>query len=529
MSVARLEHFVLACEDEQALAVADERRQMSFGQLREAVLAVAGGLRSLGVAPGDRVIVALPNTVSFVISHFAVLAAGGVSVPCDPKSTAQSVAGLIADCQPVLAIAEPSLSVHFAGLRVVVDGPVLAAANDPAVQNCTACSTSTGAAEVAGATEKSPAELGTSGLIAASLEALERGPGLDATLGDDDESLAALMYTTGSTGLPRGVRLSHRNVMAAVANICEFVNYSKADREVVTLPLTHSFGLGHLYCNLRSGGAVMLHNGLTRPGRVLKSLRDFGATGFPGTPLGFGLLLDQFSSVLGDLGKGLRFSVINSAALPPERTEQLRALLPKLEVFVYYGLTEASRTTFISLTKAGPSMYRSVGTPMKGVQVRVVNGELQIKAPTVTQGYWRNEPETAHAFDDGWFRSGDLGRLDDDGHVFLTGRLKELINVGGYKVNPLEVERVLAAAAGVRDVAVAGVEGLGSKTSETLVAAVVAGEGFDADACLRFCAEQLEQYKVPTRVVLLTAIPRSATGKVLRPQLRTAVAEQVKE
>ncbi len=115
MSVSRLEHFVLACEDEQALAVADERRQMSYGQLREAVLAVAGGLRSRGVAPGDRVIVALPNTVSFVISHSAVLAAGGVSVPCDPKSTAQSVAGLIADCEPVLAIAEPSVSVHFAG------------------------------------------------------------------------------------------------------------------------------------------------------------------------------------------------------------------------------------------------------------------------------------------------------------------------------------------------------------------------------------------------------------------------------
>lgn len=491
MTSSRLERFVLECEEEQALAVADERRQLSYGQLREAVRSVAGGLRELGVTDGSRVIVALPNTVSFVIAHFAVLAAGGMSVPCDPKSTAQSIARLVTDCEPVLAIVEPAVVAHFSGVRVVVDGP--------------------------------------SALGVASLDALERAPGLGAVSAGDDRALAALMYTTGSTGQPRGVRLSHRNVMAAISNVCEFVNYSKADREVVTLPLTHSFGLGHLYCNLRSGGAVMLHNGLSRPGRVLKSLRDFGATGFPGTPLGFGLLLDQFASVLGELGKGLRFSVINSAALPPERTEQLRELLPKLDVFVYYGLTEASRSTFISLTQQGSSRYRSVGKSMKGVQIRVVNGELQVKAPTVTDGYWKNEVETAQAFDDGWFRTGDLGRLDDEGYVFLNGRLKEMINVGGYKVNPLEVERVLAGALGVRDVAVAGVEGLGSKTSETLVAAVVPGDGFDAEACLKRCAEQLEYYKVPTRVVLVCEIPRSGTGKVLRPQLRTVVAELIEE
>jgi long-chain acyl-CoA synthetase len=150
----------------------------------------------------------------------------------------------------------------------------------------------------------------------------------------DPTAVASLMYTTGTTGQAKGVQLTHENVLTALENISNFVGYTPNDREVVVLPLSHNFGLGHVYCNLLKGGAVYTEPGLARAGRVLKALRNFGATGFPGTPLGFGMLMDQFGPALAEYGQQLRFIVINSAPLPPERTTQLQRLLPRTDIMV---------------------------------------------------------------------------------------------------------------------------------------------------------------------------------------------------
>jgi long-chain acyl-CoA synthetase len=488
-------------------AVSDPQESLTYAALGSSSLQLAHALRRLGLSPGERSLVALPNSVDFVRAHFANLLAGAVSVPCDAGLTAETLRAVSARCTPRF------LLTHRATLQRL------------------------------GATQPLPPELehvivlddpGDGGAHdGRALAAAEESRPLAAGRAPDD--LAALMYTTGTTGKPKGVMLSHANVLAAIDSIIEFAHYSERDREVVILPLSHSFGLGHLYCNLASGGAVYTEPGLARVKRVLNALESFGATGFPGTPTGFGMLIDHFGPVLAKKGAALRFAVINSAPLSPERTSELQQLLPQLDIMVYYGLTEASRSTFISLTTAGPSHYRSVGRPMQHAEVRVQQegrdvatgdtGEIVIRGAAVSRGYWMNPEEESVTFRDGWLHTGDLGRIDADGYVWIAGRIKDVVNVGGYKVLPGEVEGILRTFPGIHDVGVAGVPA--GTDDELLSAGVVADADFAIDEgwLQRACLERLEKFKVPARFVRITAVPRTDTGKVKRTELSAALKD----
>lgn len=247
----------------------------------ERALRAAAGLRALGVQAGDRVALVLPNSVGFAEAHFGVLLAGAVSMPMDAAVAPESFRFMAASALPRVLITTAAgaarLAPFDAGLRVVC----LDAA--------------------------APGALGPEALF----DAAAPGAFLD---GVDEHELASLMFTTGTTGRAKGVRLSHANVLHALHHIGRFVGYSASDREVVILPLSHNFGLGHLYCNLIHGGAVYTEGGLARVGRVLDMVQRFGATGFPGTPTGFGMLIDRFGPVLAERCANLRFTVMTRAA-----------------------------------------------------------------------------------------------------------------------------------------------------------------------------------------------------------------------
>lgn len=495
-------------------ALADPVESVTYAELGAQASRLGRGLLRLGLPAGARSLLVLPNSVNFVRAHFANQLAGLVSVPCDASLTGDTLAALAASCEPRCLLTDAASLARLtekAALPACIRDVVLfgVASENPVVGvRCWS------AAEIATAESADPLDPARSG-------------------GD----LAALMYTTGTTGRPKGVKLTHDNILAALRSIVEFVGYTPDDREVVILPLSHNFGLGHVYCNLMNGGAVYTEPGLTRVGRVLKAVENFGATGFPGTPMGFGLLLDQYAPVLAQKGRNLRFSVINSAPLPPERTVQLQKLLPQLDIMIYYGLTEASRTSFISLTRNGPAYYRSAGKPMKHVEVQIhasnkvalpvgETGEVVIRGPAVTEGYWNSPDETRAVFSDGWMHTGDLGHMDDQGFLWITGRIKDVINVGGYKVNPADVESVLLTWPGVRDVGVVGIESVGGLTGETVVAALVGEAGFvpDEAALQQHCLAKLEKFKVPARFVVVSEISRSNTGKIKRAELAKLAA-----
>lgn len=500
-------------------AIADPDEAVSYAQLAREASQLARALSRLGLRAGDRSLVVLPNSVSLVRAHFANLQAGLISVPCDAAISPDSVSALVASCTPRVLLTDSRT------VRRLVEARAL----PPDIEHIVVFGGKLGQSD-------EPDPRFRDGAAMAAAESAE--PFVVCRAASD---LAALMYTTGTTGRAKGVMLTHANVLSALRSIIDFVGYSPDDREVVILPLSHNFGLGHVYCNLLSGGAVYTENGLARPGRVLKALASFRATGFPGTPAGFGLLLDQYGPVLADKGKGLRFSVVNSAPLPPERAAQLQRTLPQLDIMVYYGLTEASRTAFISLTRSGPTHYRAVGKPMPHVEVEIRNGgtrvspgetgEVLVRGPAVSSGYWADQAQTAAAFPDGWLHTGDLGRLDDAGCLWITGRIKDIINTGGYKVIPGEVEKILLGVEGVVDAGVAGLEGLPGVTGEAVVAGLVGKPGFVCDETMlqQRCLTSLEKFKVPVRFALVAEVPRTNTGKVKRAELAQAIAARLGE
>lgn len=480
------------------LAISDATGDLTYAELWTKVSRAAGGLQRLGLTAGEPVIVCLPNAADFVVAHFGVLAAGGLSVPCEHRAPAPVLADVAARTEARFAIlpwpgvvdllaVAPHLTCLYAGARGedAIAAPIsfddLCASSDPVV-------------------EVSPRS------------------GADT---------ATLMFTSGSTGRSKGVVLAHAATLFTIDNLISRLGYGPAERELITLPVSHSFGLGHVYCNLFSGGAVRLEQGLLNLKRVFSGLTEFAATGFPGTPLGFGMLIDRTGPLLAQAGAALRFIVINSAPLPPERTAQLQALLPRTEIFFYYGLTEASRSTLISLTHAPVELHHSVGQAMPGVEISLApqTAEVVIRGPHLAAGYWRDPELTAQTMGDGWLRTGDVGRFDNQSNLFIVGRLKELINVGGHKVDPSEVDAVIMASGLVGDVATCGIPG---PAGELVACAVVSESDIDEALLTEYCAARLEGYKIPTRWFRMAEIPRTDTGKARRQELATSLAETMK-
>lgn len=438
-------------------AVSDPDRQLTYGELGDVCLRVAGWLTEKGVHPGDRVMIVLPNGIEFLAAHFGVLCAGAVSVPCDPGAPAKTLDHIREHCSPAVVFTNETIAEALSSRRSSTEKP-----------------------------EHQPSDL------------------------------AAILYTTGTTGTPKGVALTHDNTMTTLRNIGEFIGYTKDDREVVTLPLSHSFGLGHVYSNLMHGGAVHVENGMTRVGRILRKIAEWGATGFPGTPLGFKLLMDNFGPVFAQRCAGLRFMVVNSAPLTPDEAARLQEHLPGCDIMVYYGLTEASRSTFISLTRMGPDYYSSVGRPMPGVDLKLSpSGEILIGGPTVTGGYWSDPALTSQKIENGFLHTGDIGRIDEAGHLFITGRLDEMINIGGFKVTPIEVEAALESHPAIDEACVFG--------DDAVEAAIVSKSGFDESELVQHLAGQVEPYKVPARFHAVDSIPRTNTGKPKRSALKQSL------
>ena len=491
--------FLTARRFPDRLAVVDDDGAHTYEELAADASAFGRALKHLGAGAGDRVVVHLPNTADFLRSHFGILWAGGVSVPVESAAAPESVAAIA----------------RAAGARWVVAPPPVVSRLEQVLAGDTADITVLSSAVVPRGQWDSSAEGSPC----------------------DPRDLACLLFTTGSTARPKGVPLRHENVCAAIENLVSLIGYTEWDREVIVLPLAHSFGLGHVYCNFRVGGAVRLFEGMSKVGRVLKALREFGATGFPGTPLGFGLLLDRYLEPFREAARHLRFIVVNSAPLPAPRAQQLMAYLPDTTLYVYYGLTEASRSTMLALNGLAPERLTSVGRAMPRIDVRIDGhdgspvpagtvGQVTIAGPTVPGTYWADAEATAEGYRNGRVLTGDLGYLDAEGYLFITGRIKDQINLGGTKVAGAEVESVLREHPDVEDCAVLGMPSQAGLESEVIVACVVLRPGsvFEASALQGHVRNRLEPYKVPAEIYRFDRIPRAVTGKVLRPETRVMAA-----
>jgi long-chain acyl-CoA synthetase len=323
------------------------------------------------------------------------------------------------------------------------------------------------------------------------------------------------------------VCLSHDNLEHTRESITSWAKVRENDRELTTLSLTHLFGLAHLHVYGALGGTVYIEEGFRDVPRLLDLVDRLGITSFPATPGGLKIILDRFADLFALKASRLRYMIINTAPMPVAHTQRLLSLLPATEIFMYYGLTEASRSTYIAY-RDHPGKLASVGRATPGAEIcvgrpdaRLVGepGEILVRGPHVTSRYWSDG--SRELFEDGWYRTGDLGIMDDDGFLTWVGRVREQINVNGLKLVPAEVEDVLRQDPRVLECAVVGVPD--AAAGETVIAFVVAHRGADGSFekdLRRLCNRHLEDHKVPRRVLFVDEIPKTDSGKVKRLLLR---------
>jgi malonyl-CoA/methylmalonyl-CoA synthetase len=320
------------------------------------------------------------------------------------------------------------------------------------------------------------------------------------------------MYTSGTTGRPKGALLDHGNLLAQARGVIEAWRWEPADRLVLALPLFHVHGLGIGFHGtlLRGASAVLVP---FRPETVVHELQA-GGTMFFGVPAMYQRLVEYLEAHPADLS-GVRLFVSGSAPLPPALFKRCRQILGQ-PVLERYGITEGG--IVVSNPYHGPRQPGRVGYPLPGVEVRLgEQDEIQLKGGQVFSGYWRNPQATAEVFVDGWLRTGDVGEIRADGSLAVRGRLKELIITGGYNVYPREVELVLEAHPAVAEVAVVGVPS--ERWGEEVTAFIVAAGPVSADELIAFTRERLAAYKCPRQVRFVEALPRNAMGKVQRSEL----------
>jgi len=469
-------------------ALADVIHHLTYGELALSIERRAAVLRSAGVAPGDRVLLAAANSVDQLVTHFSILRAGAVSVPLPGGSTPERVGFITRDCAARAICADEATQ---GAVQAAADGRFL---------------------------------LGLSELSARSDVTVPLAEPADRVFDD----IACLMYTTGSTGDPKAVMLSHRSLSAALSHIIEYLGCSEDDREAVMLPLSHSFGLGHAYCTLSCGGFLWVHDGLRPLKTALEALNKFDINSMPTTPSMLRLLLGPYKSIFQRSAVGLRRMVVNSERLPPDQAADVLAALPSTDVIVYYGLTEASRSTFLRLRDEPAKRHATVGTAAPRVEVGIcdpagtplpngIEGEVRIRGPHLAVGYWQRPYEQAGAFRNGWLHSGDLGTLDPDGYLTITGRLKDQINVGGLKISAAEIENVLRRHPRIADVAATGLPDPQGLRGEAIGIAVVRRDSeLTVDSVASFCAENLDAASQPHIIALVETIPRAESGKVLK-------------
>jgi long-chain acyl-CoA synthetase len=487
-----------AREHPHQVALRQGDQAIRYADLDERSARVAGLLADRGITPGDRVGVMLPNVVEFAVVYYGVLRAGGVVVPMNPLLKAREVAYYLADSGAPLI-----LGWHAIGDEVTK-----------------------GAAQ-AGATALLVDPATFPSLLAAARPA-------HAMVNREPSDTAVLLYTSGTTGRPKGAELTHANLTTNVeVTLSDLLDLGAHDVVFGGLPLFHSFGQTVTLNTAVAAGATLVLLPRFDPVQALELLAEHRVTVFAGVPTMYSALLGVPDADRPDVS-ALRVCVSGGAAMPVEVLKQFEELFGTT-VLEGYGLSETSPVASFNQ----PGQVRkpgSIGTPVRGVEMRVMDegrtlppgevGEIAIRGHNVMKGYWNRPDATAQAIDaDGWFKTGDLGRVDADGYFFIVDRKKDLIIRGGYNVYPREIEEVLYEHPDVVEAAVVGVPH--PELGEEVAAAVALKPGATATAAeLRdFVKEQVAAYKSPRLVWLVNALPKGPTGKILKREIHLPDAD----
>jgi long-chain acyl-CoA synthetase len=337
---------------------------------------------------------------------------------------------------------------------------------------------------------------------------------------------AYLIYTSGTTSIPKGVGITHFMVDFTTNNIIQILKYSNSDIDVLPLPLHHSFGLGCLHTSLCVGSTLILLKNTNDLQNILDTIKKYNATTLAVIPSTLTKFLKFDKDDLQNYFSSIRLVITNSTKIPTNTIQNFKTIISNGNLATYYGLTEASRSTFMIFNK-NSSYDESVGQSAPNVKIKIVNdnnkksenGEIWIKGDNVIKSYWENKLADKNLNNE-WLRTGDLGHIDDEGYLYLLGRSDDVINIGGEKVLPDEIEKIVKQIDGVDDVVAFGIdhEIFGQVIKLHVIKSL--NTNLDKTTILHYCIKHLEKYKIPSKIDFVTNIPKTDYGKVKRFMLK---------
>jgi HIP---CoA ligase len=509
-------------------AIIDGEIVRSFAELADDVLRAARGFIAIGVQPGDRVGLWAPNSHRWVVAALGILSAGGTVVTINTRYRGPEARELLARTEATaLVVAQGFLGYDHIGTLLAEPA---AAPPDTDLSNLELIVDL--AAEASTSAPGRPAVVGWPTLLAAAksvpvAEALQRA----GAVGPAD--LSEIIFTSGTTGRAKGVQLTHGAGIDLYRPYGRIWGLRRGDRYLIVLPFFHTGGnkAGMISCLLH--GVTMVPMAVFDPVEAMRLIERHRITVMNGSPTIYTSILDHPDRDRYDLGS-LRVAATGAAVVPQRLVERARTELPFKNFITAYGLTECTGTaTMCRPDDPTEVVTHTNGSALPGVELRVISldgahaaagepGEVLVRGPNVTSGYWRDPEATAAAIDaDGWLHTGDIGTLDAAGNLAITDRLKDLFIVGGFNVSPAEVEQAMARHPDISEVSVVGVPD--ERLGEVALAYVIAkpGTGPTGEQIIAWCRERLANFKVPRAVVLVDALPRNASGKVLKHELRS--------
>lgn len=470
-------------------AVIFKNECLTYRELYKRIVTIGSQLHEMGVKKGDRVLHTALSKPETVAVYLGIQYCGGIAVHLDKNSTPANMAAIYTDAKATLMLTDKPMKEVESGLKIISQKQVYRS-------------------------EMSEQEY--------------------AYIIPKEEDIAELLFTTGTTGKPKGVMLSYKAVYNILMNTIQGIGIQESEILLLPLPLNHSFALRVLRAVLYQGATVVLQNGFAFAKEVENNQTEFECTALAAVPASMEILRGQMQDVYYDVLKKFRYIEVGAGSLTLEQRKRLVQNLPNTTIYNTWGSSESGGALFLNVSEvaAHPKHVMAVGKPLPHISVRTLDengsefrsdeqhpGRMSIKGDMQMSGYWHRDELNAETLVDGWLLTSDMVYTDQDGFVYMLGRADDIINVGGEKVSPIEVENIAGQYEHVKECACVGVDDPEQIMGRVPVLFIVPRGEYSNDGMTRFLATQLERYKLPAHYVPLQELPRNRMGKIDRKAL----------
>lgn len=473
-----------------------DKKNISYIELYCKVLMVSYNIKKINIVKEDKILLISENSPFFIESYFGIIKSGCTCVPLNPTLSKNDIEYIINSCNPKAIFIEKRFLDNMRSLinkdiKIVTEETLNNLLLD---KECTS-------------NNREEKEI------------------------DSKNSVAVILFTSGSTARPKGVMLTHHNLCHNTNSIIEYLRLNREDRIEVVLPFYYCFGTSLLHTHLRVGGSLVINNKFMFPETVLDDIEKYECTGFAGVPSNYQILLRK-SSIKDRNLKSLRYVAQAGGRLPDSFIKELRQALVGVDVFIMYGQTEATaRLSYLPPNMLDEKMG-SIGKGIPGTLLKVIDkegnevkvdeiGEVVALGENIMKGYFNDEEETRKVIRNGYLYTGDLATVDEDGYIYIVAREKQIIKSGGNRISPKEIENIIIQIPSVIEAAVIGIQD--DILGEAVKAFVVLNDEalkVDEKYIIEYCKDKLPSYKVPKYVVFLEGLPKNSSGKVMMGDLK---------